>query len=154
PGNIGFVREYLLNQHRLVAPSKFSETNFEDFRYNNSTRSEATVMRKIIPNIAGNPVGVLNESQVAFTNLASIMKDTAACPNPDWFDGAHPDAPDQAVKLELDSVIIPTKKAGVPVAPNSFLEAKSTGGSHEVAEGQAVLDGAYGALSMFALKNY
>lgn len=61
---------------------------------------------------------------------------------------------DKKVRQDLDKIITPTKKAGVPVAPNFFLEAKGSEGTIRVADGQAVLDGAHGAIIMHTLQNY
>lgn len=60
----------------------------------------------------------------------------------------------QSVREDLDKIIIPNKKVGTPIAPNFFLEAKGTRGTIDVAVGQAVLDGAHGALIMHTLQNY
>jgi len=119
----------------LFSPSVASETVFEDFQYKNTTKSEGTVMRNIIPLIAGDD-DIPNEGHLPFTNLASITADTTVNPYPDFFDGAHREAVDQAVREPLDTVIISTKKEGVPIAPNLFLEAKGPGGTLDVAEGQ------------------
>ncbi|KAL7919042.1 hypothetical protein ACQKWADRAFT_213690 [Trichoderma austrokoningii] len=51
-------------------------------------------------------------------------------------------------------IIIPSRRAGVPIAPNFFLEVKTTLGIIDVAVKQAVLDGAHGANIMHALQNY
>ncbi|KAL2752964.1 hypothetical protein ACRALDRAFT_1072748 [Sodiomyces alcalophilus JCM 7366] len=54
-----------------------------------------------------------------------MTRNTTVNPNPDFFDGAHPDAVDQEVREALDKIIIPT-------APNLFLEAKSSAGTFDV----------------------
>ena len=110
-------------------------------------------MRNVVPLIAGHST-IPNEGHIPFTNLDSITNNTTVNPVPDFFDGARPGDLDRKVREDLDKIIIPTKKAGVPVAPNFFLEAKSSGGTVEVADGQAVLDGAHGAIMMHALQNY
>jgi hypothetical protein len=110
-------------------------------------------MRTVVPHITGN-IKIPNEGHLPFNNLASITSDTTVCPVPDFFDGSHPNAVDKKVREDLDKIIIPNKKAGVPIAPNFFLEAKGPGGSLEVAELQAVLDGAHGAFIMHALQKY
>ncbi len=110
-------------------------------------------MRTVVPLVAGD-ADILNEGHLPFINLASITENTTVVPVPDFFDGTHPEAVDRRVREDLDKIIIPNKKVGVPVAPNFFLEAKGPGGTLEVAEGQAILDGAHGALIMHALQNY
>lgn len=51
-------------------------------------------------------------------------------------------------------MIIPTKNADVPVAPNFLLEVKALKGGADVALRQALHDGAIGARAMHALQNY
>ncbi|KAI8623376.1 hypothetical protein F5Y19DRAFT_458757 [Xylariaceae sp. FL1651] len=153
PKNFEEVRQTLKVPRGSLSPSVVPETAFEDFQDKNATRSEGTVMRNVVPLIAGD-ADIPNEGHLPFTNLASITEDTTVNPMPDFFDGAHPEAVDRRVKEDLDKIIIPTKKGGVPIAPNFFLEAKSPGGNIEAAVGQAVLDGAHGAIIMHALQNY
>ena len=51
-------------------------------------------------------------------------------------------------------MIIPTKRADVPVVPNFYLEAKAPGGGAEAVRRQACLEGAYGARAMHILRSY
>ena len=51
-------------------------------------------------------------------------------------------------------MIVPTKHADVPVAPNFFLKAKGPGGSTHMARRQAYLNGAYGARAMHSLQSH
>ncbi|KAI1865945.1 uncharacterized protein JN550_007923 [Neoarthrinium moseri] len=153
PANFEEIRQALKTPRRSLSPSVVPDTAFDDFQDKNATRSEGTVMRTVVPLIIGNS-DILNEGHLPFTNLASITDNTIVNPIPDFFDGAHPEAVNKKVREDLDEIIIPTKKGGVPIAPNFFLEAKGPGGSIEVAMGQAVLDGAHGAHSMHALQNY
>ncbi|KAH8747031.1 hypothetical protein F5883DRAFT_367245, partial [Diaporthe sp. PMI_573] len=136
-----------------LSPSTIPESAFEEFQRKNKTKSEGTVMRNVVPLIAGR-ANIPNEGHIPFTNLESLTNNTTANPVPDFFDGARPGDVDKIVREDLDKVIVPTKKAGVPVAPNFFLEAKGSGGTVEVADKQAVQDGAHGAVIMFALDNY
>jgi hypothetical protein len=78
---------------------------------------------------------------------------------PDFFDGAR--AGDIHTKIRnadeegnLNKLIIPTKHASAPVAPNFFLETKAPRGGADVALRQALHDGAIGARAMHALQNY
>ena len=90
------------------------------------------------PIVAGTWAGnstIPNEGQILFKNLDSITNNTTVNPVPDFFDGARPGDLDRKVREDLDKIIILIKKAGVPVAPNFFLEAKSSGGTVEVADG-------------------
>ncbi|KAF4449536.1 hypothetical protein F53441_7195 [Fusarium austroafricanum] len=152
PANLNEIRQALKVPRGSLSLSVASKEAFEDFQHKNTTKSEGTVMRNIIPLIAGDAY-IPNEGHLPFTNLASITEDTTVNPNPDFFDGAHPEAVGQGVREALYRIIIPTKKADTPIAPKLFLEAKSSGGSLDVAEGQAILDGAYGTIIMHSLQN-
>lgn len=153
PANLDEIRQALKVPRGSLSPSVVSETAFEDFQMRNMTKSEGTVMRNIIPFVAGDSE-IPNEGNLPFVNLASITNNMTVNPYPDFFDGAHPDAVDQEVKRELEKIIVPTKKADAPIAPNLYLEAKSSGGTLDVAEGQVMLDGAHGATMMHSLQNY
>jgi hypothetical protein len=47
-----------------------------------------------------------------------LTENTTVNPNPDFFDGAHPEAVDQGVREALDAIIKPMKMAAPPIAPN------------------------------------
>ncbi|KAL7923273.1 hypothetical protein ACQKWADRAFT_312374 [Trichoderma austrokoningii] len=153
PANLDEIRHALRVPRASLSPSVASESAFEEFQFKNTIKSEDTVMRNIIPLIAGD-ADILNEGHLPFTNLASITKNSIVYPYPDFFDGAHPEAVDQEVREALDKIIIPTEKANAPIAPNLFLEAKSSGGTLDVAEGQVILDGAHGTIIMHTLQNH
>ena len=110
-------------------------------------------MRNVVPLIAGD-AHIPNEGHLPFSNLDSITNDATVNPVPDFFDGAWAGDVDKRVREDLDKIIVPSKKVGVPLAPNFFLEAKGPGGTIDVAVAQAVLDGAHGARIMHALQNY
>lgn len=153
PGNWEEIRQALKAPRGSLSPSTVPNSAFKDFQRRNRTTSEGTIMRNVVPLIAGNST-IPNEGHIPFLNLDSITDNTTVNPVPDFFDGARYGDLDRRVRQDLDKIIIPTKKAGVPVAPNFFLEAKSSGGTFQVADGQAVLDGAHGATMMHALQNY
>lgn len=71
-----------------------------------------------------------------------------------FFDGVHCDAVNKKVREDLNDIIIPSKEADVPIAPNFFLEARSCDEPLVVAEWQSILNGAHGAHIMHALQNY
>ncbi|KAK4107609.1 hypothetical protein N656DRAFT_772451 [Canariomyces notabilis] len=54
----------------------------------------------------------------------------------------------------LNKLIVPTRHASAPVAPNFFLETKGPSGGADVALRQALHDGAIGARAMHSLQNY
>ncbi|KAG6010528.1 hypothetical protein E4U21_005879 [Claviceps maximensis] len=152
PANLNDIRQALKVTRGSFSPFVASEEMFENFQFRNKTSFKGTVMRTIIPFIAGDS-GIRNEGHVPFKNLASITNNTTVNPFPDFYDGAHPGAVDQEVKEALYQKIVPTV-ASAPIVPNFFLEAKSIEGSLAVAEKQIMLDGAHGVVGMHALQNY
>ncbi|KEY64855.1 hypothetical protein S7711_10778 [Stachybotrys chartarum IBT 7711] len=136
-----------------LSPSRFDDSAFEDLLQKNETKSEGTIMRNVIPIIAGN-TNILNEGSLPFTNFESLTESLTVNAVPDFFDGAPPGDVDKRMREDLSQMIVPTKHANVPVAPNFFLEAKAPGGGADVARRQACLDGAYGARAMHSLQIY
>ncbi len=153
PANWGEIREALKAPRGLLSPSLVPSLDFEDFQRKNMTKSEGSIMRNVVPLLAGN-ASIPNEGHIPFTNLKSLTSDTTVNPAPDFFDGAYAGDLDKKIRKELAKIIMPSKKAGIPIAPNLFLEAKGSGGTFGVANGQAVLNGAHGATIMHALQNY
>ncbi len=153
PANWAEIRQALKSLGGSLSPSLNPELSFEDFERKIRAKTEATIMRTVVPSLTGNP-GIPNEGGLPFTNLDSLTANLTVDPVPDFFDGARSGDLDRQVREELDRVIIPSRKAGVPIAPNLFLEAKGPKGALDVAERQAVLDGAHGARMMHALQNY
>lgn len=154
PGNWDEIQQALKVHRGSLSPSTVPNSAFKDFQRRNNSESEDTIMRNVVPLIAGNSTTIPNEGHIPFINLNSITNNTTVNPVPDFFDGARPDDLDRKVREDLDKIIIPSKKAGVPIVPNFFLEVKSCTGTFFVADGQAVLDGAHGAIMMHALQNY
>ncbi|KUI73129.1 hypothetical protein VM1G_08898 [Cytospora mali] len=142
PANWEEIRQVLMVSRGSLSPSVIPESAFEDFQLKNNTKSEGTLMRSVVPTLAGD-VDILNEGHLPFINLVTLTRNTTVCPVPDFFDGAHPAAVDVQVREDLDRIIIPTKHASVLIAPNLFLEAKSLRENCDVARRQAVLDGAH-----------
>ncbi|KAI1148203.1 hypothetical protein F4825DRAFT_434825 [Nemania diffusa] len=153
PGNLAQIRQGLLATRASLSPSRVPDSIFRDFRQKNKTKSEGTVMRNVIPLIAGS-ADIPNEGHLPFTNLESLTNETTVKPAPDYFDGARMKDVHTQVRHDLTKTIIPTKHADVPVAPNFFLEAKAPRGGADVALRQAGYDGAYGAHAMHGLQNY
>lgn len=110
-------------------------------------------MRNVIPIITGN-TGIPNEGNLPFTSLESLTGDLTVNAVPDFFDGAPLRDVDKRVREDLSQVIVPTKHANAPVAPNFFLEAKAPQGGADVARHQACYDGVYGARAMQSLQSY
>ncbi|KAK0631002.1 hypothetical protein B0T17DRAFT_616584 [Bombardia bombarda] len=131
PGNMDEARLELSAARASLSPSHFPESAFRDFKRNNNTMSEGTVMRNVIPIITGN-ASIPNEGNLPFTNLKSLTKGLTVKPVPDFFDGARPGHIDKSVREDLSQIIVPTKHADVP----------------------ACYDGAYGARAMHSLQSY
>ncbi|KAL7925938.1 hypothetical protein ACQKWADRAFT_329002 [Trichoderma austrokoningii] len=149
------IQQALKAPRGSLSPSTVPNSAFKDFQRRNRTKSEGIIMRNVVPLIAGSRKNTIpNEGHISFMNLDPITEYTTVNPVPNFFDGARPGDLDRKVREDLDKIIIPTEKADVPIAPNFFLEVKSSRGTIQVADGQAVLDGAYGAIIMHALQNY
>ncbi|PTB45276.1 hypothetical protein M441DRAFT_158915 [Trichoderma asperellum CBS 433.97] len=153
PNNFEEIRKILKIRRRSLSPSVVPETAHDDFRRNITNSTESDLMSDVIPLIAGD-TRIRKTQNLAFTNLTSITRNTTAIPKPDFFDGAHPETVNRKVRKDLDDIIIPSKRAGFPIAPNFFLEVKSDEGKLKVAQDQSIVNGAYGARAMHALKNY
>ncbi|OAA40001.1 hypothetical protein NOR_05995 [Metarhizium rileyi] len=153
PCNMDSIQQDLLAARASLSLSRFSNATFRDFKRNNKTNSKGTVMRNVIPIIAGN-ADIPNEGHLPFTNLRSLIGEATIKPVPDFFDGARPGSLDKAVAKALDDEVRPTKHAGVPIAANFFLEAKARRGGADVAELQARFVGANGSRTMHALQNF
>lgn len=153
PGNMDEARLELLAARASLSPSHFPESAFRDFKRKNNTKSEGTVMRNVIPIITGN-ASIPTEGNLPFTNFKSLTEGLTVNAVPDFFDGAPSGDVDKSVREDLSQMIVPTKHADVPVAPNFFLEAKAPRGGADVVRRQACYDGAYGARAMHSLQSY
>ncbi|KAF2214175.1 hypothetical protein CERZMDRAFT_83547 [Cercospora zeae-maydis SCOH1-5] len=77
-----------------------------------------------------------------------------SAPKPDIYYGAKPSQLDRRVRRDLAGYIVPSGRSDLPAAPNFFLEGKSAAGRADVAQNQAMYDGAVGARAMLQLQNY
>jgi hypothetical protein len=153
PENVDQLRLEYLAARASLSLSQFPDSALRNFKKKNKTSSEGTVMRNVIPIIAGDS-DIPNEGNLPFTKIESMIGGATVKAVPDFFDGARPGNIDKAVRDDLSQMIIPTKHADVPVAPNFFLEAKAPKGGADVALRQALHDGAIGARAMHALQSY
>lgn len=85
-----------------------------------------------------------------FNNLQRFDSELSV-PQPDKYYGARPDQIDERVRNDLDQGIIPSTSKQHPAGPNSFLEGKGASGRPDVAQRQAMYDGAVGARAMLHL---
>lgn len=77
PGNLNEIRQALKVPRRSLPPSVASEADFEDFQYKTTTKSEGTVMRNIIPLIAGD-ADIPNEGHLhAKRRCLKLLEDAA-----------------------------------------------------------------------------
>jgi hypothetical protein len=158
PANIDEIRLELAAARASLSPSQFSDSAFRNFKKKNKTASEGTVKRNVIPIIAGNS-DIPNDGELLFTNIDSMTGGATVKAMPDFFDGARPGDIHSKIRDEneegnLNKLIIPTRHASAPVAPNFFLEVKAPKGGSDVALRQALHNGAIGTRAMHALKNY
>ncbi|KAI9765644.1 MAG: hypothetical protein M1840_007201 [Geoglossum simile] len=154
PNNWKEINSRLAQPRPSLSPSRFSEGAFDDFRcINKQALSEAKVMSKAFPIIAGN-ANIPSEENLIFTNLEPLTGGTLVDAQPDLYDGARPEQIDQQVRKELGSYIIPSTHHQAPSLPNLFAEGKGRSGSAAVAERQACYDGALGARGIYKLQSY
>ena len=155
PSNLSEIRAAMAAPREPLSPSPLTDKQFRDFTMTNDTPSEGTIMRTIVPKIAGN-TRIPNEGHIPFTNLVSMTKECTVKPVPDFWDGARPGDLHEAIRdlKDLSKKIIPTKHTTAPVVPNFFLEAKAPSGGIDVARRQAMADGAYGASGIHSLQNH
>ena len=155
PNNIKEIREMLSQPRASLSPSKFSENAFEEFQDSNRrANSELAATANVIPYITGSKDRQFETSgDVKFNNLAKFDPDITTL-QPDGYDGAKPAQIDLRVRADLDEYIIPCTSKHLPVAPNFFREDKSAKGRADVAQHQAMHDGAVGARGMLHLQNY
>ncbi|KAK3338037.1 hypothetical protein B0H65DRAFT_542475 [Neurospora tetraspora] len=158
PNNIDQLLLELAATRASLSPSQFPDSAFRDFKKKHKTASESTVKYNIIPIIAGN-TNIPNKRDLHFTNIQSITGGLTVKAVPDFFDGArlgdvHPKIRNEGEEGNLNKLIIPTKHTSAPVVPNFFLEIKAPKGGADVAQRQALHDGAIGSRAMHALMNY
>lgn len=155
PHNIEAIRYALAQTRGSLSPSRFSAGAFCQFkRDNRRAKTESKAMSDVIPTIAGSKD---KESECAgdvpFTRLKKFDPDLST-PKPDIYYGAKPAQINRRVRRDLADYIVPSSRSSLPAAPNFFLEGKSASGRPDVAQNQAMYDGAIGARGMLQLQNY
>lgn len=159
PNNREEISTQLAQERPSLSPSQFTEGDFDNFQQKDEeVVFENDVMATIVPIVSGNS-DIPSKQNVLFTEFAPLTStyDAVVRPKPDLFDGARLRDIHERVrnpKGDIYPLIIPTKHATVPVAPNFFFEAKGPDGTAGVVKRQACYDGAYGARAMQALRNY
>ncbi|RDL40264.1 uncharacterized protein BP5553_00243 [Venustampulla echinocandica] len=154
PGNLGELRQRLLQPRPILSPSPFSDDAYEDFELKHEDiTEEGEIMQHIVPIICGNS-NIPNKQNLLFTRLYPIANGTTVAGKPDFYDGARLDDINKQVQKDLGHFIIPTRHPAAPVAPNFFLEVKAPRGAANVARRQAGYNGALGARAMHLLQSY
>lgn len=147
------IRKTLEKPRDSLSPSAVSETSRDGPQKKMENVPERDISQQVLP-LFNLDKDISNGRYCQFTNLASITERTAVNPVANIFDGAHPDDVNKKVRKDLNKIIIPSKEAGVLIAPNFFLEARSSYARPMVAGRQLMLNGAHGAHAMHALQNY
>ncbi|KAM5441697.1 hypothetical protein MferCBS31731_003378 [Microsporum ferrugineum] len=120
----------------LLSSSKFSKREFKEFVFADLDTCRTDDIK----------------GDFRFGNLAPLTDDTIPNAKPGHFFGAHPEQLNPEVRDDLSSFIIPSTQG--PIAPNFFLEAKSTERTLTVTIRQACYHGALGARGIHKLQSY
>ena len=155
PNNIETIRQALAKSRDSLSPSQFSEDVFTQFRRENRrAKSELAATANVIPYITGSKDRQFETGgDVKFNNVAKFDPNITVL-QPDGYYGAKPAQIDLRVRTDLDEHITPSTSKHLPIAPNFFREDKSAKGRADVAQNQAMHDGAVGARGMLHLQNY
>ncbi|KAK5988595.1 hypothetical protein PT974_10081 [Cladobotryum mycophilum] len=156
PKNIDDILLALSKPRGSLKRSRFSSDDFREFkRANTSARREADVLVDVIPIISGERGGLQYRARdILFNNLDRMTDCKVPATQPDVYYGASPGQLDPNIRKELSTSVIPSSQLNLPLAPNFFLEVKGPKGTPEVAENQAIHNGATGARGIHALQAY
>jgi hypothetical protein len=111
-------------------------------------------MATVVPLIAGSKGRNYNIAGDIYFNNMKKFHPNITTPKPDLYYGASASEIDTRVQDDIGECIIPSTNKTQPVAPNKFLAGKAKSGNADVAQRQAMYDGAIGARSMHKLQNY
>ncbi|KAK1064007.1 hypothetical protein LTR74_009074 [Friedmanniomyces endolithicus] len=155
PQNIQELQAMLCAQRQSLSPSVFPEQAFEDFQdLNVQAKGEAAAMAEVIPVIAGQRDRQYRPARdVLYTNADPVVPGVSR-PRPDVYYGVLPSQIDPHVRRDLAGQIVPSRRTDLPAAPNFSFEGKGASGRPDVAQRQAMNNGAYGARGMLGLQNY
>ncbi|KAG5926929.1 hypothetical protein E4U42_002805 [Claviceps africana] len=156
PENIELIAEALAQPRPSLSPSQLPKATFREFkRADDHATKENKVISKVIPIIEGS-VGdsKCTERDVLFANLDPLTDGTITHGKPDLYYGARPEELDRQVRRELHGHIIPSTQHDLAIAPNMFLEVKSSEGSAAVAKRRLAYDMALGARGQQTLHSY
>lgn len=155
PGNMNAIQAALPVSRPSLSPSRFSDSDFKDFKKRTLRASGGTSARADIISIIEGDGGTVHRhgADHVFNNL-DLLDDKLPKPKPDHYDGAQPQDIDRRVRRDLTREIVPCNNTARPAVPNFFLEAKGDGGRADVLKRQACHDGAIGARAIHSLENY
>ena len=91
---------------------------------------------------------------IVFNKFTQLTNGTLAPGNPDLYYGARPEQLNCQVRNELNQLITPSAQHDLPIIPKFYVAAKGPDRSLAVAGRQACYDGALGARSINALRDY
>ena len=155
PNNIETIRQALAKSRGSLSPSRLPQDEFIKFRRENRrAKSELAATANVIPYITGSKDRQFETAgDVKFNNLSKFDPNITTL-QPDGYDGAKPAEIDLRIRTALDKHITPSTSKHLPMMPNFFREDKSAKGRADVAQHQAMHDGAAGARGMLHLQNY
>ena len=154
PSNWEEINRRITQPRPSLSPSRFSETAFETFEQTNDKAStEATVMSKAFPIIAGTS-DIPSQENLLFGNLKPLTDNSITKAKPDFYDGSCPTKLNKQIREELGPYIVPSTNTATPCLPNFFTEGKGPSGNPAVCKRQALYDGALGARGVHKLRSY
>ncbi len=155
PENLMTIREAFAKPRSSLSPSQFPESEFARFKKQNRlAKSESQAVTSIIPYIAGSKDSQFQTAGTIPFNNMKRFDPSITTPTPDFYYGASPSQIDARVRNDIGEYIMPSSRTSVPAAPNYFRADKSASGRADVAQMQAMYDGAVGARGMHTLQNY
>ncbi|ROW13684.1 hypothetical protein VPNG_04576 [Cytospora leucostoma] len=153
PSNRAEIRERLNAPRASPSPTPSDYDRF--IKANDQALTEAKMTKDVVELfLCGEDRDIASQDNMRFTNLRSITQEATVTPQPDLFDGAPRRQVHAQVRRDLERLIVPTKEAQAPIAPNFFHESKPENGNPTVAKRQITYDLSVGARAMEALRNY
>ena len=154
PANYDLLRSQLEQPRRSLSPTRFSESQYEDFLDAvDHAFEEAQVMTDVFSVIKGTKSRP-SRTNHSCKNWVPLISADLVIPQPDFFDGAEQNPANEKIRQALDGVIVPSYACDIPFLPNFFAEVKPPHASAEVARRQIIYDGAFGARAMHHLRAY
>lgn len=145
PGNLEQASNYLSKRRASLSAENFGQEELMSFRADSyDAETEATVMRNVVPIIAGKPNYIKSQDAVSFRNLKPVAAVDIVQAVPDFYDGSSAIDLDEEIIDELNEFIRPAATSK-KIVPNFFFEGKRPQAEGLVAELQVLHGGALGA---------